>query len=87
MADTKADREFGLDDAALAVHPTVYGPEAYRGKTVLISGGAGGILTELCADREIAEASPSTSSSGSRMRRILERRLNRHGVVNERVIR
>ncbi|MGV3553422.1 SDR family NAD(P)-dependent oxidoreductase [Rhizobium sp.] len=38
-----AEREFGLDDAALAVHPTVYGPEAYRGKTVLISGGAGGI--------------------------------------------
>lgn len=38
-----ADREFGLDDEALAIHPTVYGPEAYRGKTVLISGGAGGI--------------------------------------------
>lgn len=38
-----ADREFGLDDDALANHPTVYGPEAYRGKTVLISGGAGGI--------------------------------------------
>ena len=43
MADTKAEREFGLDDAALAIHPTVYGPEAYRGKIVLISGGAGGI--------------------------------------------
>lgn len=43
MAETKADREFGLDDAALATHPTVYGPDAYRGKTVLISGGAGGI--------------------------------------------
>lgn len=43
MADTGDEREFGLDDAALAVHPTVYGPEAYRGKTVLISGGAGGI--------------------------------------------
>lgn len=43
MADDKPEREFGLDDAALAVHPTVYGPEAYRGKTVLISGGAGGI--------------------------------------------
>jgi citronellol/citronellal dehydrogenase len=38
-----ADREFGLDDEALATHPTVYGPEAYRGKSVLISGGAGGI--------------------------------------------
>lgn len=38
-----AEREFGLDDEALASHPTVYGPEAYRGKTVLISGGAGGI--------------------------------------------
>lgn len=35
--------EFGLDDEALAVHPTIYGPAAYEGKTVLISGGAGGI--------------------------------------------
>jgi citronellol/citronellal dehydrogenase len=43
MADTKADKEFGLDDEALATHPTVYGPGAYRGKSVLISGGAGGI--------------------------------------------
>lgn len=38
-----AEREFGLDDDALAVQPTVYGPEAFKGKTVLISGGAGGI--------------------------------------------
>lgn len=36
-------RELGLDDADLAVLPTVYGPEAFAGKTVLISGGAGGI--------------------------------------------
>jgi citronellol/citronellal dehydrogenase len=36
-------RELGLDDADLAALPTVYGPEAYTGKTVLISGGAGGI--------------------------------------------
>lgn len=36
-------RELGLDDADLAALPTVYGPEAYIGKTVLISGGAGGI--------------------------------------------
>lgn len=34
---------FGLDDAALAVHPTVYAPDAFAGRTVLISGGAGGI--------------------------------------------
>ncbi|UVC08846.1 SDR family oxidoreductase [Rhizobium sp. TH2] len=38
-----AEKEFGLDDDALAIHPTVYGPEAFKGKTVLISGGAGGI--------------------------------------------
>ena len=34
---------FGLDDAALAVRPTVYAPDAFAGRTVLISGGAGGI--------------------------------------------
>ncbi|CAN7596945.1 SDR family oxidoreductase [Rhizobium sp. LjRoot254] len=38
-----AEKEFGLDDDALAIHPTVYGPEAFKGKIVLISGGAGGI--------------------------------------------
>lgn len=37
------EREFGLDDAELAAHPTIYGPTAYAGQTVLISGGAGGI--------------------------------------------
>lgn len=36
-------RELGLEDADLAVLPTVYGPEAFAGKIVLISGGAGGI--------------------------------------------
>ena len=46
MADeTKPDASpaFGLDDEALATHPTVYAPGAFAGKTVLISGGAGGI--------------------------------------------
>lgn len=44
MADAeKKDPELGLDDAALATHPTIYGEGAYTGKTVLISGGAGGI--------------------------------------------
>ena len=38
-----AERAFGLDDDQLAAQPTVYGPDAFRGKTVLISGGAGGI--------------------------------------------
>lgn len=33
----------GLDDAALAVMPTVYGPGAFAGRRVLVSGGAGGI--------------------------------------------
>jgi citronellol/citronellal dehydrogenase len=35
--------EFGLSDADLATHPTIYGTGAYDGRTVLISGGAGGI--------------------------------------------
>jgi len=34
---------FGLDDDALAVHPTVYAPGSLDGQVVLISGGAGGI--------------------------------------------
>lgn len=34
---------FGLDDAALASHPTVYAPGSLDGQVVLISGGAGGI--------------------------------------------
>lgn len=38
MAET-----FGLEDAALAEHPTIYAPGAYAGRSVLISGGAGGI--------------------------------------------
>ena len=38
-----ADMAYGLDDEALATHPTVYAPGAFAGKTVLISGGAGGI--------------------------------------------
>jgi citronellol/citronellal dehydrogenase len=35
--------QFGLTDADLAAHPTIYGTGAYSGRTVLISGGAGGI--------------------------------------------
>ncbi len=34
---------FGLDDEALAAHPTIYAPGAYAGRTALVSGGAGGI--------------------------------------------
>lgn len=43
MADEDRTSDFGLDDEALASLPTVYGPAAYAGRTVLISGGAGGI--------------------------------------------
>ncbi|MCP1337712.1 SDR family oxidoreductase [Futiania mangrovi] len=44
MADTPgAERSFGLDDADLAVHPTIYAPDAFAGQTVLVTGGAGGI--------------------------------------------
>lgn len=34
---------FGLDDRTLATHPTVYAPDLFRGKVVLVTGGAGGI--------------------------------------------
>lgn len=32
-----------LDDLALAEHKTIYAPDSFRGRTALISGGAGGI--------------------------------------------
>lgn len=35
--------KLGLDDAALAAHPTVFAADALAGKRVLVSGGAGGI--------------------------------------------
>ncbi len=37
------DGAFGLDDDALATRATVYAPDAFAGKTALVSGGAGGI--------------------------------------------
>ena len=45
MAEGASDatESFGLDDAALAVQPTVYASGALDGQVVLISGGAGGI--------------------------------------------
>lgn len=44
MAEPDAVTEsFGLDDEALATHPTVYAPGAFAGQVVLVSGGAGGI--------------------------------------------
>ena len=44
MADLPDDpTKLGLDDAALAVCPTLYAPGALAGKRVLVSGGAGGI--------------------------------------------
>lgn len=44
MAEPAAEAHaYGLGDEELAVHPTVYREGAYAGKTVLISGGAGGI--------------------------------------------
>lgn len=38
-----AEETFGLDDAALAGHPTIYAPGCFAGRVVLISGGAGGL--------------------------------------------
>ena len=37
------EETFGFGDADLAVHPTVFGAGSMAGKTVLVSGGAGGI--------------------------------------------
>lgn len=43
MSEARSERAFGLDDGDLATLPTVYAPGAFADKTVLISGGAGGI--------------------------------------------
>src|SRR5665213_1547885 len=40
---TDEGETFGLDDAALAEHATIYAPGAFAGQVVLVSGGAGGI--------------------------------------------
>lgn len=37
------EEKIGLDDADLAIRPTVYAPDALKGQVVVISGGAGGI--------------------------------------------
>ncbi|MBN9065871.1 MAG: SDR family oxidoreductase [Rhizobiales bacterium] len=43
LAHSAHDKEFGLNDEALATHPTVYADGSLDGKTALISGGAGGL--------------------------------------------
>lgn len=43
MTEQAADTVIGMSDADLAVHPTVYAPGSFQGKTVLISGAAGGL--------------------------------------------
>jgi len=45
MAEAPQEKEepIGLSDADLAVHPTVYAPGSFAGRTVLISGAAGGL--------------------------------------------
>lgn len=42
-ARTASDETFGLDDTALAAHPTVYAQGCLSGRTALVSGGAGGL--------------------------------------------
>lgn len=42
-SDIEASESFGLNDAALAVQPTVYASDSFKGQVVLVSGGAGGI--------------------------------------------
>lgn len=43
MAEQPDSARFGLDDDALAVHPTAFRDDLFRGQVVLVSGGAGGI--------------------------------------------
>jgi citronellol/citronellal dehydrogenase len=37
------DEKIGLNDADLAIHPTVYAPDCLKGQVAIVSGGAGGI--------------------------------------------
>lgn len=46
--DDRDNERFGFDDAALAEHPTVYASGLFAGRTVLVSGGAGGIGRTVC---------------------------------------
>jgi len=52
MADASPEPDggerLGLDDAALAIHPTVYAPGLFAGQVALVSGGAGGIGRAIC---------------------------------------
>ncbi|QWG20435.1 SDR family oxidoreductase [Bradyrhizobium sediminis] len=41
--DDQANAKPGLTDAELAVHPTVYAPDALKGQVAVVSGGSGGI--------------------------------------------
>jgi citronellol/citronellal dehydrogenase len=43
MNDHQTTEKLGLTDAELAVHPTVFAPDALKDRVVLVSGGAGGI--------------------------------------------
>lgn len=43
MTDNPSPAKPGLSDAELAVHPTVFAPDALKSQVVLVSGGAGGI--------------------------------------------
>jgi citronellol/citronellal dehydrogenase len=43
MTDNPSPAKIGLSDAELAVHPTVFAPDALKSQVALVSGGAGGI--------------------------------------------
>ena len=43
MTEHPSPAKPGLTDAELAVHPTVFAPDALKDQVVVVSGGAGGI--------------------------------------------
>jgi len=55
-----------LTDAELAVHPTVFAPDAVKGQVVMVSGGAGGIAHSIAARSGViglSRAPPPANSS------------------------
>ena len=72
MTDHPSSAKFGLTDAELAVHPTVFGNDAFKDQVVVVSGGAGGIGRAIgwlvaymisCCARRSMKSCPVTSNA------------------------